>query len=110
MGRHTHITELLRNGASLVEARELARHSDIRMTMRYTHIGLDDQARAVAAIPATRTPQAKASDAPQLQECLRSEPCGEPCHLPSSAGNTVTMELDTANDENPCCNHSIHVF
>ena len=58
VGRHTHITELLRNGASLVEARELARHSDIRMTMRYTHIGLDDQARAVAAIPAPRTPQA----------------------------------------------------
>jgi hypothetical protein len=102
VGRHTHITELLRNGASLVEARELARHSDIRMTMRYTHIGLDDQARAVAAIPAPRTPQAKVSDAPQLQECLRSEPCGETCHLPSSAGNRVTMELATVNDENPC--------
>ena len=86
----------------LFETRELARHSDIRMTMRYTHIGLDDQARAVAAIPAPRTLQAKASDAPQLWECLRSEPCGEPCHLPSSAGNTVTMELATVNDENPC--------
>ena len=86
----------------LFETRELARHSDIRMTMRYTHIGLDDQARAVAALPAPRTPQAKASDAPQLQEYLRSEPCGEPCHLPSSAGNTVTMELATVNDENPC--------
>ena len=58
VGRHTHITELLRNGASLVEARELARHSDIRMTMRYTHIGLVDQARAVAAIPAPRSPAA----------------------------------------------------
>ena len=57
MGRHTHITELLPNGASLVEARELARHSDIRMTMRYTHIGLDDQARAVAAIPTHRSPR-----------------------------------------------------
>jgi len=88
--------------ALLFEVRELARHSDIRMTMRYTHIGLDDQARAVAAIPAPRTPQAKASDAPQLWECLRSEPCGKPCHFPSSAGNTVTMELATVNDENPC--------
>ena len=45
---------------------------------------------------------AKASDNFQLWECLRSEPCGEPCHLPSSAGNTVTMELATVNDENPC--------
>ena len=49
-GRHTHITELLRNGASLTEVKELARHSDIRMTMKYTHIGLEDQAKAVAKI------------------------------------------------------------
>jgi len=42
-GRHTHITELLRNGASLPEAKELARHSDVTMTMRYTHIGMDDR-------------------------------------------------------------------
>ncbi|QDV79072.1 Tyrosine recombinase XerC [Planctomycetes bacterium K2D] len=46
-GRHTHITQLLRSGASIAEAKELARHSDVRMTMRYTHIGLDDQSRAV---------------------------------------------------------------
>ena len=49
-GRHTHITELIRSGASLAEARELARHSDIRMTMRYAHIGLDDQAKAVGKL------------------------------------------------------------
>jgi hypothetical protein len=85
VGRHTYITELLRNGASLAEDRELARHSDIRMTMRYTHISLDDQAMAVAAFPAPRIPQAKASDDAPLWECLRSEPCGEPCHLPSFA-------------------------
>ena len=42
-GRHTHITKLLRGGASLTEARELARHRDIRMTMRYTHIGIMDR-------------------------------------------------------------------
>jgi integrase len=29
-GRHTHITELLRSGASLTEAKELARHSDVK--------------------------------------------------------------------------------
>jgi site-specific recombinase XerD len=43
VGRHTHITELLRTGASLVEARELTGHSDIRMPMRYTHIGIEQQ-------------------------------------------------------------------
>ena len=50
-GRHTHITELLRNGVSVPEARELARHSDVRMTMKYTHIELEDQARAVKKLP-----------------------------------------------------------
>ena len=50
-GRHTHITQLIRSGASLSEAKELARHSDIQMTTRYTHIGLADQAKALAALP-----------------------------------------------------------
>ncbi len=51
-GRHTHITELLRNGASVPEAKELARHSDVRTTMKYTHISLEDQAKALRALPA----------------------------------------------------------
>jgi len=50
-GRHTYITELLRNGTSLVVARELARHSDVTMTMRYTHIGLKDQAKGIENLP-----------------------------------------------------------
>ena len=51
-GRHTHITELLRNGASVLEAKQLARHSDVRTTMKYTHISLDDQAKALRSLPA----------------------------------------------------------
>jgi integrase/recombinase XerD len=50
-GRRTQVTELLRSGASLAEARQLARHSDINMTLKYTHIGLQDQARALAGLP-----------------------------------------------------------
>ncbi len=50
-GRHSHITELLRSGVSLPEAKELARHSDIKMTMRYTHIGMEDQAKAIKQLP-----------------------------------------------------------
>ncbi len=56
-GRHTHITELLRNGATLAQAKELARHGDVRMTMKYTHIGLDDQAKALKSLPAPTTRQ-----------------------------------------------------
>ena len=56
---------------------------------------------AVAAIPAPRPPQ---TDPPGTDswEYIGSKTCGKPCHLPSSAGNTVTMELATVNDENPC--------
>ncbi len=50
-GRHSHITELLRSGVSLPEAKELARHSDIKMTMRYTHIGMEDRAKAIKQLP-----------------------------------------------------------
>jgi hypothetical protein len=49
-GRHTHVTELLRNGATVPQAMELARHTDVRMTMRYTHIGIEDQAKALSAL------------------------------------------------------------
>jgi len=52
-GRHTHITELLRNGATLPEVQKLARHLDIKMTMKYVHIGIADQAKAVANLPAS---------------------------------------------------------
>jgi hypothetical protein len=63
-GRHTHITELLRNGVSLPEAQRLARHTDVRMTMRYTHVGIADQAQAVSRLPwaLDDTPSGKASD------------------------------------------------
>ncbi len=49
-GRHTYITELLRSGASLAETKELARHGDVKMTMKYAHIGLEDQGRALARL------------------------------------------------------------
>jgi site-specific recombinase XerD len=51
-GRHSHITGLVRSGASLPEAQKLARHTDIKMTMKYTHIGIEDQAKAVSNLPA----------------------------------------------------------
>jgi len=84
-GRHTHITELLRNGASLPEAKQLARHSDVNLTMRYTHIGIGDQARAVANLP---NPQAKPEGALQMR-CISGDsgsrsvsPAGGPADRP----------------------------
>ncbi len=65
-GRHTYITELLRSGATLPEAKELARHSDIKMTMKYTHIGLNDQAKAVSGL---KLPEARLTDAALHGRC-----------------------------------------
>ena len=63
-GRHSHVTELFRSGAAPTQVRELARHSDIRMTMRYTHVGLADQANALAGIslPVSPPPQQETTE------------------------------------------------
>jgi site-specific recombinase XerD len=50
-GRHSHITGLIRSGASIMEAKELARHADIRQTAKYTHIGMEDRAEALGNLP-----------------------------------------------------------
>lgn len=57
-GRHSHITGLVRSGASIMEAKELARHADIRQTAKYTHIGMEERAEALAALPFPLAPAA----------------------------------------------------
>ena len=54
-GRQSHITRLVRSGASIMEAKELARHADIRQTAKYTHIGMEDRAKALAGLPAPKS-------------------------------------------------------
>ena len=90
-GRHTHITELLRNGASVPEAKELARHSDVRMTMKYTHIGLADQAKAIAKLPA--------GESWLHYGCISGHAHG---HKGSSGGTTQVGEDASEADANPC--------
>lgn len=50
-GRHSHITGLVKSGVSIMQAKELARHADIRQTAKYTHIGIKDQAIALENLP-----------------------------------------------------------
>lgn len=54
-GRHSYVTGLLLNGVGLVHAKELARHSDVKMTMRYAHVGLDEQAKSLKSLPAPKS-------------------------------------------------------
>jgi site-specific recombinase XerC len=90
-GRHSYVTGLLRNGASITEARELARHSDVRMTMKYTHIGLEDRARALAALPAPGSRQQRFSSAPG----------GSAGHASAAADTNGLGEAGSGNDETP---------
>ena len=85
-GRHSHITELLRNGTTLPEAKELARHSDIKMTMRYTHIGIEDQAQAVAKLPVPRIKtQVDAKETPVREAALHGRCISGGAERPSLA-------------------------
>jgi integrase len=93
-GRHSHITELLRNGVTLPEAKELARHTDVKMTMRYTHIGMADQAKAVANLPAPRTkPTSTASELPAPDAAL---------HGRCISSRVGCREVSTAGTSNDC--------
>ena len=40
------------SGASIMEAKEIARHADIRQTAKYTHIGMRARAEALGNLPA----------------------------------------------------------
>ena len=97
-GRHTHVTELLRSGATLPEARELARHSDVRLTMRYTHIGLDDQAKALSGLPLP-----KRADKVYFSSWQRigSGSCVPPCHSTSSGGTKTVAQGGNRKRKNP---------
>jgi len=98
-GRHTHITSLLRSGASLVEARQLARHSDVRMTMRYTHIGLDDQARAVRHLPKAAVPSPASTSSSKTSE---PDPAGSAA--PSETQPNGWERPGSASGVSPCQN------
>jgi site-specific recombinase XerD len=54
-GRHSHVTGLIAPGASIMEAKELARHSDIRQTAKYTHIGMRARVEALAGLQYPKT-------------------------------------------------------
>jgi integrase len=96
-GRHSHITGLLQSGATLTQARELARHGDIRMTMRYTHIGINDQAAALASLPVPASSAPKNFDGQNQR--ISSAPTDSPWQ---SVSFIVDSGLSVSANENPC--------
>ncbi|WP_339909940.1 tyrosine-type recombinase/integrase [Symmachiella dynata] len=49
--RHSFISNLWRTGANAELVRRLARHADLRMTVKYSHSSLDEQAAAIEKLP-----------------------------------------------------------
>jgi integrase/recombinase XerC len=86
-GRHSYITGLLTNGATLPEAKELARHTDVKMTMKYAHIGIGDRAKALANLP--------------FQECNRSKPVTAEGHSQTSGGTQAPSKSSSQETTNP---------
>ncbi len=57
--RHTFVTAIVRSGADLRSAQELARHSDPRLTVgRYAHARIEDKTRALEATAPSSAPTA----------------------------------------------------
>jgi hypothetical protein len=98
-GRHTHITELLRNGATLVEARKLARHTDVRQTMKYTHIDIHDQAKALSSLPLPKVPEEPKGENWQRSGSGRGV---SPCQSTSSGVSEGDREDEEGELKNPC--------
>ena len=65
--RHTFVTNLVNAGVAPKDAKELARHSTITLTMdRYTHVGIRDTAAAVAKLNLPSAPRS-GTEAPVMR-------------------------------------------
>ena len=74
--RHTFISNLSRAGVSAKMAQTLARHSDPKLTLNiYTHVSEQDQAGAIAGLPAP--PSAKPNDSAEHAELLVQQEDGD---------------------------------
>ena len=88
--RHTFVTNLVRAGVLPKDAKQLARHSPITLTMdRYAHVSLQDTAAAVAKLGAPR-PNVAGSDA--LPDALAGD----------GGGDSVRADAGRADGGEPC--------
>ena len=96
--RHQFISMLAAAGVHPKEAQELARHSDINLTLsRYTHVGLRDTAAAVGKLPSMAAPHpAKATgtggSGPIVVAGLVAGLSGNHCRAVTTPDETATDE------------------
>lgn len=94
-GRHSHITGLMASEASIMEAKELARHADIRQTAKYTYIGMKHRAKALGNLVAPNT-----SEFVELSE-IRRVSGGVPGQELSTGGTEAASEARPENEKTP---------
>jgi integrase len=93
--RHSFITGVLRSGASVIQARELARHNSVEQTMRYSHVEHDEQAEVLAMLPIPKMNLDGSAQRRRSAPCVREVP-----QLTLSVINCLD-ESATENDDNP---------
>ncbi len=111
--RHSYITLLGRTGASTKVTQELARHSDVRLTMdRYTHAGLYDLTAAVESLPSILPPpagdnqsEALAATGTDAAHCPQYCPVGEISCVSVTTGETS----DAAGAESRSCEQILKI-
>jgi len=100
--RHTYISRLVRSGANVKVAQELARHSTPTLTLgRYSHVQVLDQTKALDGVPSIE----KKPDEPQVAKATGTDdataepPDGRPARsacaarrLPGTPGHAITRQ------------------
>ena len=97
-GRHTYVTQLLRGGASLSQARDLARHGDIKMTMKYTHLGLADQVEALKVLPGVTRASQQIVSTPRQPTSYDVSRHGTACHKTDKDADSESPEKSSGFD------------
>lgn len=97
--RHTFISNLGKAGVAPKVAQELARHSDVNLTMRiYSHVGMGDRAKAVGILP---EPPAITGPAPEKFAQGVAQTPGTAGHGPSSNVTGAATSGETDSDRKP---------
>ena len=113
-GRHSYVSGLVASGASITQVKELARHGDIRMTMRYTHVGINEQVEALNGLPfpqksalhmrcisgGSENPKVTSNDTKSDQEDLKSESQTDETHC-AAESKGIECHSEAPNDTLP---------
>lgn len=106
---HTHITELFRNGATVPVAKSQARHTDIKMTMKYVHTDLAEQAAAVERLHVPAVAPSSPDESGQYASQQSRRPSRQEKSQPDTARhNEKKNEADVNSNETDTSNNAWH--